>query len=1395
MSISKYFTPVSDASVTFDNCDIKLDTTTISNEDGAASNTQINDITFRAEGGEMVLVLGNPTSAFFKTLFHGHKDLNYSPAGSARFKENDFKQFSIKCPHQIVYNNEQDIHFPFLTVEQTIDFALSCKFDLPKSERDSIRDELLKEFGLSHVLKTIVGNDFFRGVSGGERKRISIIETFIANGSVYLWDNSTKGLDSSTALDFLSILQNMTRATNSVNFVKISQASDKIVNKFDKILMFTDSYQVFYGTLDECMSYFSKDLGIPKNPNDCIIEYLTSILNFQFKNQNNHMTTNWTITATDTADISDSSTDLKAKTNVEITDVSSPSTNIRNEFDLHRYWISSAIYENLKRITSSVSSNETHLGNVNTEDITTARNIPLSRQIKLVTKRAFQRSLGDKIYLSAQLMSVIIQSLVIGSLFYDIPLNTIGSYSRGSLTFFSLLFFTFLSLAEMPAAFQRQPVIGKQTQLHFYYSWVEVLATTTFDYCYKLLLVIVFSILLYFLAHLQFNAARYFIFLLFLSIYNFSMVSLFSLTALMTPTLSIANLFAGILLLAIAMYASYVIYLANMHPWFVWIAYINPARYAMETILSNELFNLKLDCRDTIIPRGDTYNNVSFSNKACAWRGATLGNDYVRGRDYLDQGLEYAYNHTWRNFGILIAFLVFFVGCTLFAAQYIKPLYQDGHWKKVLTRYFPFIARHANVLIDETDPDKEIIAARDLYYDNPSDFSTGLGKETNSFDIKSASASESGISERVETQSHIISWKNINYTVEGDKQLIDNVSGYISSGLTALMGESGAGKTTLLNVLSQRTESGVVEGDILIDGKPLTDIDSFRRSIGFVQQQDLHLEKLTVYESLEISCLLRGDGDKTYINTISDLLKLPLNKLVATLTPTQKKLLSIGVELVTKPSLLLFLDEPTSGLDAEAALTIVQFLKKLSMQGQAIFCTIHQPSKSVISYFDNIFLLKRGGECVYFGPTEQACDYFTHNDRSLTYDTENENPADFIIDVVGSNDGNLNEEKHDIKIGPSKWSQTWNHSPERTQVEQMQIKLEEEAVMSGVDFTQNVWKQPSYMEQLMVISKRQYTVTARDKTYVAAKYLLNAGAGLFIGFSFWNIKPNISGLQDTIFFCFMALCVSSPLINQVQDKALQSKEVYVAREARSNTFHWSILLLAQLVIELPLAITSSSLFYVCAFFCCKFDNSPHIAGVWYFNYIIFAAYYLTFGLWLIFTAPNLQTAAVFVAFFYSFTASFCGVMQPYGMFPGFWKFMYRVSPYTYFIDTFVSLLLHDREVICDNMELVPGQPTIGQTCGQFMEAYIDEFGGYLKNANTMTVCGYCTYSVGDDFLEVEGMSYNNRWRNFGIECAFVAFNIFGMFMGYYLTYLSNFWPLLFKFIKKAIPSRKMFQKK
>jgi ATP-binding cassette, subfamily G (WHITE), member 2, SNQ2 len=89
--------------------------------------------------------------------------------------------------------------------------------------------------------------------------------------------------------------------------------------------------------------------------------------------------------------------------------------------------------------------------------------------------------------------------------------------------------------------------------------------------------------------------------------------------------------------------------------------------------------------------------------------------------------------------------------------------------------------------------------------------------------------------------------------------------------------------------------------------------------------------------------------------------------LVFSLNVEARKRLTIGVELASKPELLLFLDEPTSGLDAQSAWNLVRFLRKLADQGQAILCTIHQPSSLLFESFDRLLLLERGGETVYFG--------------------------------------------------------------------------------------------------------------------------------------------------------------------------------------------------------------------------------------------------------------------------------------------------------------------------------------------------------------------------------------------------------------------------------------------
>ncbi|KAG6039424.1 hypothetical protein E4U41_002666 [Claviceps citrina] len=179
----------------------------------------------------------------------------------------------------------------------------------------------------------------------------------------------------------------------------------------------------------------------------------------------------------------------------------------------------------------------------------------------------------------------------------------------------------------------------------------------------------------------------------------------------------------------------------------------------------------------------------------------------------------------------------------------------------------------------------------------------------------------------------VFTWKNLTYTVKtpsGERLLLDNVQGWVKPGsLTAHMGSSGAGKTTLLDVLAQRKTEGTIHGSILVNGRPLP--VSFQRSAGYCEQLDIHECYATVCEAVEFSALLRQSRDMSrqeklaYVDTIIDLLELHdladtlIGEVGAGLSVEQRKRVTRGVELVARPSLLLFLDEPTSGLDGQSA--------------------------------------------------------------------------------------------------------------------------------------------------------------------------------------------------------------------------------------------------------------------------------------------------------------------------------------------------------------------------------------------------------------------------------------------------------------------------------------------
>src|SRR5688572_15676551 len=290
--------------------------------------------------------------------------------------------------------------------------------------------------------------------------------------------------------------------------------------------------------------------------------------------------------------------------------------------------------------------------------------------------------------------------------------------------------------------------------------------------------------------------------------------------------------------------------------------------------------------------------------------------------------------------------------------------------------------------------------------------------------------------------------KNISFQFKNGRLGLRSVSLSEESGnLIALMGGSGAGKSTLLHVLNGSevpSEGSVVINGIDIHKQP----QKIEGVIGFVPQDDLLIEDLTVYQNLYYAAKLcfadldEVEIDKLIVKVLEDLgltetrdLKVgsPLQK---TISGGQRKRLNIGLELLREPAVL-FCDEPTSGLSSRDSENIIDLLKELSLKGKLVFAVIHQPSSDIFKMFDKLLILDTGGYQIYYGNPVDAIVYFkksidlVNSDEGECHDCGNVNPEQIfnIIETKVINEyGYFTNER---KISPDQWNAVYkkNYKP------------------------------------------------------------------------------------------------------------------------------------------------------------------------------------------------------------------------------------------------------------------------------------------------------------------------------------------------------------------------------
>lgn len=1296
--------------------------------------------------GEVTVVLGRPgsgCSTLLKTIAAHTYGFHVAEESEILYDGITPAEINKHFRGDVVYSAETDVHFPQLSVGDTLEFA--ARMRTPQNRGTASREEYAKHmasvfmatYGLSHTRHTNVGNDFVRGVSGGERKRVSIAEASLCGANIQCWDNATRGLDAATALEFIRALKTSAAILDATPLIAIYQCSQDAYDLFDKVIVLYEGYQIYFGKASEAKDFFLR-MGYDCPQRQTTADYLTSLTNPVERIVRPGMENKVPRTPREFSDYWRASPEY-----AQLTSTIDAYMEVSKKGELKDSYRASHVAKQADHLRPA-----------------SPFTVSFWMQVRYILGRNFLRIKGDP---SVQIFSVFgqgVMGLILSSVFYNLNSTTGKFYYRGAAMFFAVLFNAFSSLLEIMTLFESRPIVEKHKKYALYRPSADALASIISELPTKLAMSTIFNFAFYFMVNFRREPGRFFFYWFTVILCTLCMSHMFRSLGAISTSLAGAMTPATSVLLAMVIFTGFVIPVPSMLGWSRWIQYINPVSYVFESLMVNEFCNRNFTCSQ-FIPYGPGYDTTASEYNVCNTVGSVAGSPVVEGSSYVATAYEYYNSHKWRNVGIVIAYIIVFLGVYILLTELNKGAMQKGE-----------LILYLRGSLKKVKKDKEARMAK------VDDIENNLVNEkidtTEDNDQEKFSSSSS--SDKKFQQKRIFHWRNLTYSVKiksEERVILNSVDGWVKPGqVTALMGASGAGKTTLLNCLSERLTTGIVtDGTRMVDGKPLD--SSFQRSIGYCQQQDIHLETSTVREALAFSAYLRQPAHVSkkekdeYVEYILDLLDMSTyaEALVGVagegLNVEQRKRLTIAVELVAKPKLLVFLDEPTSGLDSQTAWSICKLLRKLADHGQAILCTIHQPSAILMKEFDRLLFLQKGGKTVYFGDlgdnSKVLIDYFERNGADPC--PPQANPAEWMLQVVGAAPGS--HAKQD-------YFEVWRNSEEYRAVQQELDYMENELLKVPVEEEpdSHLTYAANPLTQYYLVTKRTIVQNWRTPSYIYAKLFLVVSASIFNGFSFFDAGTSIQGMQNQMFSIFMFFIPFQTLIQQMLPYFVKQREIYEVREAPSRTYSWLTFITAQISSEVPFQILVGTVAFFCWYYplglyhnAAASNETTSRGGLMYLLIISFYVYTTTMGHLCISFIELADNAANTANLLFIMCLNFCGVLAGPNVLPGFWIFMYRCNPFTYLIQAMLSVGLAKNNVICAQRELVVFEPYSGQTCGDYMTDYIQLYGGYLTNPDATSSCAFCQLSSTDQFLATVEAVYSQRWRNWGIFIAFTAINI------------------------------------
>ncbi|KAL5575732.1 hypothetical protein UlMin_017431 [Ulmus minor] len=1233
--------------------------------------TILHDVSGIIKPGRMALLLGPPSSGKTTLLLAmaGKLDPALKFSGSVTYNGHGMNEFVPE--RTAAYISQHDVHIGEMTVRETLAFSARCQgvgsrydmlAELSRREKEAnikpdpdidvymkaaategeetsvVTDYVLKVLGLDVCADTMVGDQMIRGISGGQRKRVTTGEMLVGPAGALFMDEISTGLDSSTTFQIVNSLKQYNHIFNGTTVISLLQPAPETYNLFDDIILISDGQIVYQGPREQVLEFF-ESMGFKCPERKGVADFLQEVTSKKDQAQ-------YWVRRDEPYRF------VTTKEFVEAFQSFHVGRRIGDEL--------SAPFDKSKDHPAALT---TRNYGVKKEELLKAL---FSREYLLMKRNSFVYIFK---FMQLSVMALIATTLFLRTEMSRDSLEDGGIY--GGALFFSVVQVMFNGMPEIPMTIAKLPVFYKQRDLLFYPAWAYALPTWLVKIPAAVIEVVIWMVLTYYPIGFDPYVARLFKQFLLLIFVTQMASALFRAIGASGRNMIIANTFGSFVLLMLFTLGGYVLSKDDIKKWWIWGYWSSPLMYGQNAILVNEF-------------RGHQWSHAR-ENSTIA-----LGIEFLQSRAFPTDA-----NWYWLALGAVIGYIVLF---NVLYALALTFLNEFGKSQAVISE-------------DSESDNQEEILLQQRGASSRHQAQIGSGSETVTQNNKRGMI--------LPFEPHSIIFDDIVYSVDMPQEmknqgivedklvLLKGVSGSFRPGvLTALMGVSGAGKTTLMDVLAGRKTGGYIEGDIKISGYPKKQ-ETFARISGYCEQNDIHSPHVTVYESLLYSAWLRlpaGVDSKTrkmFIEEVMELVELkPLRQAlvglpgVSGLSTEQRKRLTIAVELVANPSIV-FMDEPTSGLDARAAAIVMRTVRNTVDTGRTVVCTIHQPSIDIFEAFDELFLMKRGGEEIYVGPLGRySCDLVEYFEavQGVSKIVDGYNPATWMLEVSSS--------AQEIALGVD-FAEIYKNSDLYRRNKEL-IKELSTPVPGSKDLYFPTQFSRSFFTQCIACLWKQRMSYWRNPPYTAVRFLFTLVIALTFGTMFWDLGGKMDRQQDlmnamgSMYAAVFFIGVQNA--SSVQPVVAVERTVFY-REKAAGMYSAFPYTFAQVMVEIPYIFCQAAVYSIIVYAMIGFEWTAE-KFFWYLFFTYFAMLYFTFyGMMTVAVTPNHHIATIVSSAFYGIWNLFSGFIVPRTRMPVWWRWYYWGCPVAW---TIYGLLVSQFGDIDEMLQGSEPQETVKQ----FLRRYL-----------------------------------------------------------------------------------------